>query len=86
MDIIDVKAQVLIIDDEPRMCDSLKALLQPENYGITISHSGHQALNLIAQVQFDLILMDYVLPDIPGSELMHIIRFHIQTMNLKNQN
>ena len=66
--------QILIIDDEPRMCDSLRALLKPENYGIATAHSGNQALNLIGQIHFDLILMDYVLPDVPGSKLMNHIR------------
>lgn len=67
-------AQILIIDDEPRMCDSLEALLQAENYTIAAAQSGQQALNLIGGIRFDLILMDYVLPDIPGSQLLHDIR------------
>ena len=69
-------SQILIIDDEPRMCDSLKALLQPENYDIATANNGHQAINFISKIQFDLILMDYVLPDIAGSQLMNRIRQH----------
>jgi CheY-like chemotaxis protein len=56
------------------MCDSLEALLQPEPYTTAKAQSGHQALNLISGIRFDLILMDYVLPDIPGSQLLHDIR------------
>ena len=66
--------QILIIDDDPRMCDSLKALFLLDNYGVATAQSGIQAIKMIHQIQFDIILMDYVLPDITGSKLMNRIR------------
>ena len=71
---LDKTAQILIIDDDRRMCDSLKAMLQPANYVITTAYSGQKALCIVDQIQFNLILMDYVLPDIPGPQLLNQIR------------
>lgn len=66
--------RLLIIDDEPRMCDSLKALLANESYEIHTAYTGTDALDMLRTIEFDATLMDYVLPDIHGSQLMGKIR------------
>ena len=62
--------KILIVDDEPRMCDSLKVLLGNEGYEIQTRHNGQEALEALVKNDFDVVLLDLVLPDISGVEIM----------------
>ena len=64
---------ILIIDDEPLMCDSLKALLSTQGYEIHTANSGKEALEYLAKNSFDLVLLDIVIADMDGHRLMHYI-------------
>jgi PAS domain S-box-containing protein len=67
--------RILIVDDEPRMCDSLKTLLSDQGYEIHTSHSGKNALEYLAKNDFDLVILDMFMPDVDGSHVMdHINR------------
>jgi len=70
--------KILIVDDEPRMCDSLKVLLGNDGYEIQIRHNGQEALEALAKNDFDLVLLDLVLPDINGAEIMDHIESQAQ--------
>ncbi|NVM22167.1 MAG: response regulator [Desulfobacterales bacterium] len=73
-------SKILIIDDEPRMCDSLKILLSNEGYETKTTHSGLEALECFAKNDFDLVLLDIALPDITGHDIMdHINRKNPET-------
>ncbi len=61
---------ILIVDDEPRMCDSLKILLGSNGYETQTGHSGQEALHLLARNNFDLVLLDIVMPDMNGLQIM----------------
>ena len=71
--------KILIVDDEPRMCDSLKVLLGNDGYEIQIRHNGQEALEALAKNDFDLVLLDLVLPDINGAEIID----HIESQALE---
>jgi len=62
--------RILIVDDEPRMCTSLKALLSNRGYEIHTSNSGKEAIECLSKNNFDLVLLDMVMPDMDGSEVM----------------
>lgn len=64
---------ILIIDDEPLMCDSLKVLLSTQGYEIHTANSGKEAVEYLAKNSFDLVLMDIVIADMDGHRLMHYI-------------
>jgi len=65
--------KILIVDDEPRMCDSLKALLSGQGYEIHTCDCGKEAIECLAKNRFDLILLDIVMPDMDGHRVMHYI-------------
>jgi len=65
--------KVLIVDDEPRMCNSLKVLLCDEGYDAQAAYSGKQAIECLSTDCFDLVLLDIVMPDMNGHELMDYI-------------
>ncbi|MFO7687422.1 MAG: response regulator [Desulfobacterales bacterium] len=68
------RAAVFVVDDEKRMCESLKALLQPRGYDVTTAISGREALQIIGQKNYDLFLLDICIPDHDGFSLMeHIL-------------
>ncbi|MFZ0610814.1 MAG: response regulator [Desulfobacterales bacterium] len=68
------RAAVFVVDDELRMCESLKALLQPRGYDVTAATSGEEAFRIIGRQNFDLFLLDICIPDHDGFSLMeHIL-------------
>jgi CheY-like chemotaxis protein len=46
--------QILIVDDETRICESLSQLLKTKSYVVTTATSGQEALEFIAKFDFDL--------------------------------
>ena len=65
---------VFVVDDEKRMCESLKALLRPRGYEVTAVTSGELALQTIGKKNYDLFLLDICIPDLDGFSLMeHIL-------------
>ena len=67
--------KILIVDDNLRMSDSLRILLGNEGYEIQTKHNGREALDAVSRDDFDLLIVDLVLPDMTGTEIMdHISR------------
>ena len=60
------KPKILIVDDEIKNIKLLKAMLMSENYEIFENTSGEQALETVAAVKPDLILLDVMMPGING--------------------
>ncbi|MDY6988131.1 MAG: response regulator [Thermodesulfobacteriota bacterium] len=58
--------KILVVDDEPRMCDSLKIMLGHGGYDILTSCSGKEALACMAQNDIDLVILDMVMPETDG--------------------
>lgn len=64
---------IYIVDDEHRMCESLKALLQQRGFEAEFTTSGAQALKGFGQKAYDLFLLDIGIPDLDGFQLMDAI-------------
>ena len=65
--------KILIVDDEPRMRDSLKVLLGGEGYETHTSCSGKEAIECMGKNHFDLVLLDIVMPEMDGHRVMEYI-------------
>ena len=65
---------ILIVDDEAGIRDSLAAILKDENYSATSAESGEQCLELVRKNRFDVVLLDIWLPGIDGLEALQKIR------------
>ena len=61
---------VLIIDDDEQICSSLSTILNDEGYAVEIAKTGKQAIKTCKKTPFDVALIDIVLPDINGTELL----------------
>jgi PAS domain S-box-containing protein len=70
-----VKSQkILVVDDDRKMCASLKALLQQSGYTVESATGGGEALRRIDSEPFDLFLLDIVIPDLDGFQLLdHVL-------------
>jgi DNA-binding NtrC family response regulator len=69
-----VSGSILIVDDEAAIRESLQTLLEMENYSVECAATGEEGLNRIAERPFDLVLLDFALPDKNGLEILHDIR------------
>ncbi|MBS6506814.1 MAG: response regulator transcription factor [Paraclostridium bifermentans] len=65
---------ILIVDDEKKITQVIKAYLEKERYNCIVANSGEQALKYFANNNFDLIILDRMLPDISGEEICKKIR------------
>ncbi|MEW9096841.1 MAG: response regulator transcription factor [Clostridiaceae bacterium] len=65
---------ILIIEDERKVLDVIKAYLEKEGYNVWGATTGMEGLELFKKIDFDLILLDLMLPDIDGEEICKKIR------------
>lgn len=65
---------ILLVDDEIKITEVINAYLDKEGYNTFIAHDGQKALELFTQEEFDLVILDRMLPDISGEEICKRIR------------
>jgi DNA-binding NtrC family response regulator len=68
------KGRVLIVDDEEAIRESLENLLELEGYSTSTAESGGEGINAINNEVFDLVLLDLMLPDRSGLEVVEEVR------------
>lgn len=66
-------SRVFIVDDESKMCESLKFLLEREGLNVETSTNGTEALEVLSRKNFDLCLLDICLPEMNGFYLLEQI-------------
>jgi CheY-like chemotaxis protein len=76
-------SKLLIIDDDPNMANLLKTLLELEGYSVVSTREWTAIVDFAAQERPDLILMDCILPDIDGVDILKSIRSQESTSDIK---
>lgn len=66
--------KVLIVDDDPVICKMLQKVMGSNALDSEVAHSGTQALNLIYTNRYDIILIDVVMDDMEGFQVIKEIR------------
>lgn len=66
--------RILVVDDEPYVCEAIKMVLELEGYEVATADNGKAALTLQGKVPFDLVVTDYAMPDMKGDELAAALR------------
>jgi PAS domain S-box-containing protein len=66
--------KVLIVDDEPSIVDGIAALLEQDGFDVDSATSGGATIDAIARFHPDVVLLDFGLPDMDGSEVYERIR------------
>ena len=67
-------AQILIVDDEPRLADTLAIIFQHAGYAATAVYNGEEALTFIASYQPLVVVTDVIMPGMDGISLAKRIR------------
>jgi DNA-binding response OmpR family regulator len=66
--------KILLIEDEPHVSAFLKKGLEEESFQVDTAFDGYTGKRLALQGEYDVILLDIILPHINGVELCHILR------------
>lgn len=67
-------ARILVIDDDPLVQATLRALLEGEGYGVTIAADGRHGLDEFRRRAPDLVIADIVMPEVEGIETIRQMR------------
>lgn len=66
--------QALIVEDEPRLAETLAQLLREQRYLTDVVHDGREGLAYAQNGQYDVIILDVMLPGMDGLELARTLR------------
>lgn len=69
-----MKTRILVVDDEKTITDLVGIYLRNEGYEVQLAYNGADAAQAILTQEFDLAILDIMLPDIDGFELLRTIR------------
>lgn len=66
--------KILLVDDEQKICEFVKAYLDREGYEVVVAYNGKSAIEKFEHVDYNLIILDRMLPDISGEKVCKYIR------------
>jgi two-component system phosphate regulon response regulator PhoB len=75
-------ATILIVEDEPPQAEMLSYNLAKEGYSVLMAENGDQAFDLLIDEHPDLIVLDWMLPDISGIEICRRLRARTETKSV----
>jgi acetyl-CoA synthetase len=67
------KKNIILIDDDKDFVEATKVFLE-KDYTVLVAYTGKEAIEIITQNKVDLVVLDWMLPDIDGSELFKQIK------------
>jgi DNA-binding response OmpR family regulator len=72
-------ARLLLIDDDPGLCDLVSQYLEREGFTVSIAGNGETGSREGLREIYDLIILDVMLPDIRGFDVLRELRLHVRT-------
>jgi len=66
--------RLLLIEDEKKVADFVARGLRAERYAVDIAHEGDTGWQMASSVEYDLIILDLMLPGVPGTEILRRLR------------
>ena len=73
---IEEKVSILLVDDQPQRLISYRAILADLNLGLVCARSGREALELLMNQEYAVVLLDVSMPDMDGFEAAKLIHEH----------
>lgn len=72
---------ILVVDDEIGICEYIKQIL-PESYHVIFAMNGREALSILNQQDFDIVISDVMMPEMDGITLCEKIKKNIETSHI----
>lgn len=66
--------RILIVEDEPKVASFIRRALEEERYAVDVCSDGIQGRDLASEVNYDLIILDLMLPGLPGLDVLKELR------------
>lgn len=66
--------RILVVDDEKKIALGIKKALESQKYAVDVSHDGIEALNMAEAIEYDLIILDRMLPGMDGVSIIKNLR------------
>lgn len=66
--------RILVVDDEPFVCDAVKMMLMFDGHTVETASNGQEALAIFEADKFDLVITDFAMPTMKGDELAAAIK------------
>lgn len=66
--------RILIADDEKTICSVLKRIFEKEGYSVSVCHDGYDAVAMISETFFDLVLTDLKMPRLDGLDVLRKVK------------
>lgn len=66
--------RILVVDDEPFVCDAVRMMLDFDGHYVEMAASGQEALAILDRTKFDLVITDFAMPNMKGDELAAAIK------------
>ena len=62
--------RILVVEDEPKVASFIRRALEEESYAVDVCGDGRGGLDWAQTVNYDLIILDLMLPGLPGVEVL----------------
>lgn len=72
-------SHILLIDDERKLTDPLRAAFERAGYQVTVANDGHAGLSLALVSRPDVIILDVMMPGLDGWQVCQAVREHLST-------
>jgi two-component system KDP operon response regulator KdpE len=79
MTMVNRRISVLVVDDEPRVLRFVRTELESDGYRVLIASNGRQAIELHESERPALVILDLIMPDLDGFEVLRRIRVNART-------
>ena len=66
--------RILIVEDEPKVASFIRRALEEESYAVDVCSDGIQGRDLASEVDYDLIILDLLLPGLSGIDVLKAVR------------
>ena len=66
--------KILIVDDEPEICELVSEGLREEGYQVSSANTGRDGIKFLEDKDFDLVILDIYLPDLDGTTIYETMR------------
>ena len=68
------KTKILVVDDDRKLCRLISDYLEPMGYAVSAAYNGSEGLEMILSDRFDLVILDVMMPEMDGFEVLRRAR------------